>query len=123
MSINVFFSQPMKGKSRLGIESERKLVKEWLQFSDIVGEESIVEIPLLPEWYAKGNPPVHCLGKSIQDLSAADLVLFSAGWDEANGCCIEHEVCVRYGIHYVELEDSSAGGYTIAKEGGGECSR
>lgn len=122
MSINVFFSQPMNGRSRLGIERERGLIKDWIQFNSVIGGESIVEIPMLDEWYANGNSPAFCLGKSIQDLSCADLVIFAPGWYDARGCWIEHEVCVRYGIPYLELEDSSAGGYVIVKEGGKKCS-
>ena len=122
MSINVFISQPMRGRSTDGIERERQMIFDWLQYSEIVHGSRLVEIPLLQEWCIKGKPPAFCLGQSIQDMSCAGLVVFAPGWNTANGCCVEHEVCVRYSLPYVELEDSPAGGYRIVKEGGRQCS-
>lgn len=50
---------------------------------------------------------VWCLGDSIKLMAEADLVIFDASWREARGCCIEHEICERYGIPNTEYENHS----------------
>jgi len=105
----VFISQPMKGKS----EEEIKAVRE--QIIKRLGEKfgtqgfSIIE-SYHPEWAKElkegGNKRVFFLGKSIQMLAEADYAFFADGWSEYDGCCIEHEICRRYGIpkNIIDLE-------------------
>ena len=45
------------------------------------------------------------LGKSIQVIGDADLVIFSSGWAQAKGCVIERFVCDLYGLHKLNEED------------------
>jgi len=43
------------------------------------------------------------LGKSINALAQADLVVFDTNWRFARGCIIEHMVCALYDIPYVDM--------------------
>ena len=41
---------------------------------------------------------LYCLGKSIELLSTADLVVFEEDWDSYRGCKIEHRCAEEYGL-------------------------
>ena len=45
-----------------------------------------------------GANPVWFLGKSIQLLSQADLLVMGEGWEDARGCKLEYEIAAAYGI-------------------------
>ena len=119
MAIRVFISHPMRDRTRLGIEQERRSILDWLSFTDIIGGQEIVEIPMLPEWQALSSPPVYSLGRSIQALSCANLVVFGIGWEKARGCIVEHEACVQYDIPYIELDCDDDGAIQIVARGKG----
>lgn len=42
--------------------------------------------------------PVHYLAKSLAVMSLCDAVYFCKGWEDARGCCIEHDTAVAYGL-------------------------
>lgn len=92
--MEIMISQPMGNKTNEQIRAEReevvqKLVEHNHEVIDTIFEE---EAP-------KGaNIPVYYLGKSIEALSKADKVLFMNGWEDARGCILEHEICLRYEI-------------------------
>lgn len=44
------------------------------------------------------NEGLYCLGKSIELLSTADLVVFAEDWDSYRGCKIEHRCAEEYGL-------------------------
>jgi hypothetical protein len=101
--MQVFISQPMAGLTENEIFATR---------NDICNKFNIEDEELI-ESYRKDNVPhkdvntsVWCLGDSIRLMSEANLVIFAPGWDEARGCCIEHDICVDYGIPYIEMEPS-----------------
>ena len=97
----IFISMPMAGKSQLGIESERNRIIEWCQ-REWIGED-LVFAPLMSEFEAKANPPVRCLGWSIQQLGMADIVIFSPDWEKTRGCKVEHLICELYDRPYIDL--------------------
>ena len=92
--MKIMISQRMGNKTNEQIRAERQeivqeLVKRNYEVIDTIFEE---ETP-------KGaNIPVYYLGKSIEALSKADKVLFMNGWENARGCILEHEICLRYEI-------------------------
>ena len=59
------------------------------------------------------------LGKSINALAQADLVVFDSDWRFARGCIIEHMVCAMYNIPYVDMamsysdDDEEVNDYTV----------
>ena len=95
----VFISQPMRNKTDEEIKKERENIIS--QVKDHFGED--VEIIDSFKKELKNNNPVYSLGTSLQMLSEADLAVFAKGWNEANGCSIEHKVCENYGIAIWEL--------------------
>lgn len=97
----VFVSQPMRDRSDKEIETERKDIVA------LVKKQYGEDVELLDTFF-KGAPhdaaPLWFLGKSIQMLGRADIVVFAPGWDKYRGCRTEHFVCEQYGIDYLEME-------------------
>lgn len=96
----VFISQPMNGKSAEEIEKERIAI---LNAMEAELEDEVEVIGYLSETELNWMSPVACLAASISKMDVADLVIFAKGWEEARGCCIEHEVAVKYGLNYREV--------------------
>ena len=99
--IKVFISQPMKEKTNQEIEWERARIKNLLDEKYGEGNYEIIDS------FFKDAPhdakPLWFLGKSLELLSTADVGVFAKGWNEARGCCIEHECCVQYRIPIWEI--------------------
>lgn len=97
----LFISQPMKGKTDEAIKAERNALIE--EARKVHGEFEVVDsfFEDAPKENGVVTKPVWYLGKSLQRLSEADFVVFGDHWEDFNGCCIEHEVCERYGIEIV----------------------
>lgn len=103
--VRVFISQPMRGREQGEIEAERDAAFAEIACM-IAGErgENCREVPSYfgPKGAAQMDP-LECLGKSIELMAHADLVVFCKGWESARGCRIEHECAVQYGKEVVEL--------------------
>ena len=97
----VFISQPMKDKTNEEIEKERKEIIEKV-------ENYFCKVEIIDSFF-KGAPhdakPLWFLGKSLELLSNADVIVFGRGWEDARGCVIEHECAVRYGIKIAYIEN------------------
>ena len=95
----LFISQPMKGKTDEEILKDREVAIEKAK------EECGEDVEVIDSFFQ--NAPVDArplwfLGKSLELLSAADIVYFAPGWEEARGCKIEHICAVEYGIDRIE---------------------
>ena len=91
--MKIFISQKMGCLTLEEILKRRSEITEFLetQFKDFEIINSIIE-PLEEHnslWY---------LGKSIELLSEADLVVFDTGWYNSRDCLIEFKCCNLYGI-------------------------
>ncbi len=42
------------------------------------------------------------MGRGLQILAQADIVIFAKDWEKARGCKIEHDVAVAYGKTVIE---------------------
>ena len=94
----VMISQPMRGKSNEQIRQEReKLVKNLTEKGYEVVDTIFTEIPEDAE-----NKPIWYLAKSLEAISKVYYVTFMAGWEDARGCRIEHQVCKEYGVQILE---------------------
>lgn len=97
----VFISQPMKDKTNQEIEQERKEIIE-------KAEKCFGEIEVIDSFF-KDAPhdakPLWFLGKSLELLSDADVVVFAKNWENARGCKIEHECAIQYGIKVIYIEN------------------
>lgn len=95
-TIKVFISQGMSDKSNEEIKVVRQKVKE--DISALLHAE-IEVIDSYFEGEAQNNKPIFLLGKAIQKLNEADLVVFvSDCWQNYRGCKIEYEICKQYEI-------------------------
>lgn len=92
--MKIMISQPMNGKTRKQIESERmelrmKFEAEGHTVIDTIFADSPEEAQNKPVWY---------FSKSIEAMSTVDAVCFMEGWEEARGCKLEHQIAEAYGI-------------------------
>ena len=70
--------------------------------SSVFATEAIIkneEVKMIDTFIDLGDAPrLAYLGRSIQLMADADLVLFMPGWNGADGCLVEHLTAIRYGI-------------------------
>ena len=99
--IKIFISQPMKDKTNQEIEQERKEIIE-------KAEKCFGEIEVIDSFF-KDAPhdakPLWFLGKSLELLSNANVIVLGKGWKNSRGCRIEHECAVQYGIPIIYIEN------------------
>lgn len=93
--MKVFISQPMLGLTEVQITEERnrieKLVKGFYRKEE--------DIEFIDSWVKEDYAhPLQSLGESIKRMAFADLVVFSAGFNEHRGCRIEHSAARAYDI-------------------------
>ena len=91
--MKVFISQLMANKTFDEIEIERNLMIHVI--GCVYAEE---EIEIIDTLFDLGNDAhaLQYLGKSIEMMADADLVVFTKGWQHARGCRIEHDCAVDY---------------------------
>lgn len=97
----IFISQPMKDKTNQEIEQERKEIIEKV-------ERYFGKIEVIDSFF-KDAPhdakPLWFLGKSLELLSNANVIVLGKGWECSRGCRIEHECAVQYGISVIYIEN------------------
>ena len=93
--MRVFISQPMNNKSDAEIKEERKKMEE---IACQLSRQKVEVVESFFEAAPHDARPLWFLGKSLELLSTADVILFAPGWENARGCIMEHEAAVRYGI-------------------------
>ena len=97
----IFISQPMKDKTNQEIEQERKKIIEKVE--KYFGKVEVIDS------FFKDAPhdakPLWFLGKSLELLSNADVIVLGKDWENAKGCRIEHECAIQYGIKIVYIEN------------------
>ena len=99
--VKIFISQPMKDKTNQEIEQERKEIIEKLR-------KYFWEFEVIDSFF-KDAPhdakPLWFLGKSLELLSNANVIVLGKGWENSRGCRIEHECAVQYGISVIYIEN------------------
>ena len=99
--VKIFISQPMKDKTNQEIEQERKKIIEKVR--KYFGEVEVIDS------FFKDAPhnakPLWFLGKSLELLSNANIIVLGKGWENSRGCRIEHECAVQYGISVIYVEN------------------
>lgn len=93
---------PMTGKDNLTIKREMENHKFYLNNCgyDVIHsffEEECTHTQVTSTDNQDRNSP-YFLGKSIEKLALADLAFFAKGWEQSNGCVVEHLVCQLYKI-------------------------
>ena len=99
--VKILISQPMKDKTNQEIEQERKKIIEKVR--KYFGEIEVIDS------FFKDAPhdarPLWFLGKSLELLSNANIIVLGKGWENSRGCRIEHECAVQYGISVIYIEN------------------
>ena len=89
-------SQPMRGKTREQIESERAKAVEMLEAVGYEVVETVFDFDK-EKLAAAGvvNVPLYYLSKSIEAMSKCELAYFAPGWSDARGCHVEYDAAMR----------------------------
>jgi len=94
--MRIFISQPMTGRRESDIMHERECI-----INEIKSRNQDVEIDFLATTYDRNHSdkhPLTMLGDCIKRMAQADKVVFVKGWEQSNGCRIEHLCAVTYNI-------------------------
>lgn len=104
--MKIFISQPFHGKSEEEIINRRSEILEKFEgrFRTRHGGYEVIDQHLVENAPENADRTWH-LGRSIQLMGTASMVIFSKDYSLAPGCMIEREVCVLYGIPYVYEEE------------------
>lgn len=102
-TLKIFIAQPMSGVPDEEVEEIREKVTKLMKnkYGDDI--EIIDQFHVPEEEMAKEpleRPGIHLLGRSIQFLADADLVVFTGDFLHAKGCCVELAVCKEYDIPF-----------------------
>ena len=97
-TLKAAISQPMAGKTEEQIMMERRYLVSQLEGLGFEVINTILDVPKV-----EYNPVLY-LGKSIELMAEADVIVFMPGWENARGCVIEHEVARRYQKFIMEVE-------------------
>lgn len=94
--MKVFISQPMRGKTEEEIRKERAAAEEFVR--EKLGEDAEVIDSYVEGAPKTKNQAVYYLGRSIQMLADADMLICLRGWEDARGCRIEKTIAEEYGV-------------------------
>lgn len=97
--MKIFLIQPMNGRSEEEITQERKIVENFFKMIDCEIINSLYK-DKPPE---SNNEGLFYLGKSVQAMSEADLVVALPNWKKNKGCKIEYECAHKYGLEIAEM--------------------
>ena len=105
---NIFISQPMTGKSEEEILATRqKEIDKIHQLFDADGEQVNIIASYINDATRKHfkkhvsddiNWDIFWLSQSLERLAMADMIWLCDGWEYSNGCNIELECAIRYGV-------------------------
>ena len=118
MKKQVFISVPMHGKDEAMIKRSVQIAKRaycrrnHISAKDVIFYDNMSYMKEFEKTVGRSivsddnpNPRIMYLSAALCGLSYSDEAVFGKGWKDANGCNIEHEVCVRYGIPIMDLEE------------------
>lgn len=95
----LFISQPMSNLSGDEIADVRyKLISK----AENELNEKFEVIDSFINDFPEGADPLWFLGKSLELMGNADVVVFAYGWETARGCIIEHLSAILYGKEFYE---------------------
>ena len=95
-------SQPMANRSEEEIKNTRdKAIKTLTALG-----YDVVNTLFTDKWYSKEKMtergvvqiPLCFLAKALENMSLCHVAYFARGWENARGCCIEHEAAKAYGL-------------------------
>lgn len=96
----VMLIQPMAGRNEEEIKREREMITEAIESN---GQE-VINTLFIEEAPKDSKEGLYYLGKSIQAMAEADIVMLLPNWEKARGCKIEYECAKAYGLEVVEIK-------------------
>lgn len=108
--IRIFISQPMKGIRAKEICQEREraitIAKAKLMNELPRGANPKFEVldTIFNDSVSGPHPALYLLGRAIQAMSHADIVVFTKDWAEWRGCRMEHRAAYAYGLKILDLD-------------------
>lgn len=93
-SFKVFVSLPMRGLSTEKIATRQQEI-----FSKFAREGWELLDTISPAPDADSENDLWYLGRSVQLMGKADVVIFAKDWRNARGCIVEHLITEAYGIN------------------------
>lgn len=98
----IFISQPTSGLSDSQIFDDRVRVIRGLYDMGYKPEEiTIIDTPIEENAPDNVNKELWHLGKSLELLADANLVVFANGWGSERRCRVEFKCALEYGISYI----------------------
>lgn len=92
--MKVFISQPMTGRSKAEILMERQAI------TNIVKRMYGNDTEIIDSYEESDESPVKLLGRAIEKLADADMMVIAPGGKISRGCRIEKACCNEYDIKY-----------------------
>ena len=100
--MNIFIAQKMTGLTDEQIESTRnkiiELCKEKYGNDAIILDQFHLPDDVPKDVYDKHSEGIYLLGRSLQILAKADIVVFAPDYNNSKGSLIEEKVCEIYEI-------------------------
>lgn len=99
---NLYISMPMRNLSSEEVRNKQKgyaeVIKEYIanEHNKSPNDIQINILNLASEKPQNREAALTMLGNSLAKMSSADIILFTPGWSSANGCKMEHDICMQY---------------------------
>lgn len=92
----IMISIPMGNRTKEEVVKQMSIIAKHLTDA---GNEVIDSFFDCHECPSVKHQDIYCLAKSLELMANCDAVYFAAGWENARGCLIEHEVAEKYRLH------------------------
>lgn len=100
MPIKLFVSQPMRGREYDDIIRERKQL-----IADAAVALQTDDIRPLETLHRTGKTnPLAMLGRSVEQMTEADAIIFARDWRDARGCRCERMIAAEYGLRILDAK-------------------
>lgn len=101
MKLKVFLSHGMNGVSEEEVIEIRRKAIAFL-------ESRYGNIEVIDNYHHDDAPEdagrLWHLGRSVQQMGEADIICFCPGWNRHQGCCVEHDIALRYHLEIVYMK-------------------
>lgn len=99
MTVKIYISQPMHGRSNEEIEQERN------DIMSIAKDEFGEEAREIASFFKNSTfSSIELLGMGISMMAKADKVYFTPGWEDTYRCRVEHYICENYDVPHEHLD-------------------
>lgn len=105
----VFISLPMSGKREREInECKQQILEHLAHFAIYEDEIDVIDTYITDDPPEGSNVRLWYLGKTIELLAQADIVVFAKDWEKARGCRIERKCAKIYHVPAIIINDNDS---------------